>query len=1037
MALTFETKDVPLLPQQQQAPESSAPVGRLRRLVNGVAKKFQRREDVGQTIKVEKRDGMGLLTSSVVFAGQSATALSSPTLLSKLGDQLVLVDAENPCVLAEHAPAWVRQPYTLPTYALSQKVVHAPNDQITIPDGAAAGGVHMYTWTTADGTPQFEMLDADGTAIRGVTSTIGSRQKVVSDGTRFWNFLQTGATVSVSVLSNTGAVISGGSTVLTAETGSPWDVTYDSVRGVVAAIRSGGLTHVVFLSLSGSTVVINDTHDSSLTSGHVYAGLDGLAFLTNDRADGFVYIASLDLNNQILVWQVNGSGVATHTYTVDSLVTDIVNVCGAVSATGAADITLLVGTLTTTDTLTERTRFYAVPFSGSASLTETMLTVAPASRAFRLGGRYYAVLYYGSRRSVSSNINSNRLLGQPTFFLVDVATRQITGRWDRGLAAMSWATNLEFRTDPSGTALTFDARWHLSSVFSSTADNKLHVPLGVNLQSMSILQDNISPAADITFQGWTVGLKDLAIDAPGRTVEYSGELFLPGPQPTSFGGRAFTEQSVAIAPETPVLTTADFTATPPDANPGLTRNVTYTYIVVFEWTEPNGDRGRSTPSIPVSKPMGAHNAISLALQPLHVTNRTDLIISVYRNRIEGGIPTTEFSKVTNDLHPVLNDKTATTITFVDSMSDAAASLGEKLYTTPGAAQQALSRDPCPAFHVGCVFANRVFVAAYDGSIWYSAEKTPGDALWFNTDVQRVFMPTSSPIRFLAPLDDRILIGCENSIWQLTADAFPDATGLGGRVNMPKELPFSNGAAAPGAAGPFEVVQAGIVYASSAGGVWTITRGMDNAQLGAPAVDDLASRTIRDIVTDVNQRLIIAHDQGEEVWDTVSVVWSAWTHTTAPQYAVVWLGQYVFVDSTGVVRRQVAGQVFDDTNTAIITTTDILPAQLGGIRNYKRVSEAQMQGTRVGDHDMTVTVTYVDDEDTTATSVHAFTPNSTAPYVYQIPLSRELVRALGFVFVDSFPHGATGGYALELLAFTVGLEKSLTRVPVAKRIAPTG
>src|SRR5206468_6711616 len=110
-----------------------------------------------------------------------------------------------------------------------------------------------------------------------------------------------------------------------------------------------------------------------------------------------------------------------------------------------------------------------------------------------------------------------------------------------------------------------------------------------------------------------------------------------------------------------------------------------------------------------------------------------VIISVYRTVWANNQQGTTHRKITNDLSPLMNDRTVDFVTFVDDVSNDAAAVGEVLYGGTGAVLasegggdgQEVDHDPPPPSSAGCVFGDRAFVIGPDGSVSFSL---PGSAL---------------------------------------------------------------------------------------------------------------------------------------------------------------------------------------------------------------------------------------------------------------------------------------------------------------------
>jgi len=1079
MALTGDTVDVVIQPPSQQSPITSAALGELRMATNAVARRFAK-GDKGNALRISKRNGVHLMTSEVrdptgiappVLPADGLTPMANPRLMASLGDrQLVVTASENPFVLAQNVPAWERFDYQLPTQTLRQRIVFTDNNQMTIPDGAAIGDVYCYVWSRlesgAPGQTFVAFYDSDGTPIRlpFPISSPGGRIKVVADGTYFWVFVDTfaGTTltgVAVTLFDTAGAFLAVNSIAYSA--GRPWDVTYSPDQGVNFLGTDG--TNAVVTHVSVSSLVISM---ASRTFPTTQASISA-QFCANQTGDGFLYIATVDfvsytdevfggvIQEGVFAYKLPASGAAPTTSwvgpVVDSVQTGIVgtgfnapeqnvaNIAGWARGGGALE--LFVGIINTDDPGLN----YTKPVRCNADATRTgrpiKRGVTVGSRAFGLGTLGVATLYYASVQGTL--VDGKATVGQPTFFIVEMTSGddQVCGRFDYGTAAMDYtALGVAFPDVGNGFIAQGKYLFHLPSPFLD-AEGGVHLPLGYRAESgyqtqaLGILRGQTGPSY-IARVVSTVGLKDTQVGPRhGRAVDYAGEMFLPGPIATSFTGSSFSEAGVNLAPELPTATV--------DVGPGtgFLGTGTYSYAVVFEWTTPNGDRAESQPSAFVEVTTTADGRrIIVSGKSLGMTSRKDVMISIYRtyktlDTSGNSVMSTIHAKVTNDLRPLFNDPNSDTWTFIDTMSDVACSVNEPLYSDEGE----LFHDPAPAFSCGCVADNRAMVAGYDNHIWFSAEKTDGESFWFNADAWRIPLPTDDFVVALEPMDNRVLIFCERSLWFIPLQQFPDATGQGGSLPAPQRLPFTNGGT-----GFTCQTRDGVMYSSSAGDIWTFARDLSNVRSGAPVLEETENQRVLGMSVDIDQRINVPLDDGKILtWDVVAQVWLAQTVPSPPVLSMTFQGRLTFMDVNGFAWRQDDTSFYDGplygsgVKLPIITTVEILPVHLGGVKNYKRVWDVFAYGQYHGDHDMHLRVTYDDEATLTTVVPYDFTPDPARPYLYSFRPKVETCSSMAFTFFDSFPRGEPGdSFALELLSFYVALEKGLVRRPKAIRI-PSG
>jgi hypothetical protein len=1029
MAIDGATVDVPLQAMDQIGPITSTPLGQLELMENAVCNRYT--EGTPARIRVSKRSGFSPLTTTTKTpsTGLDAVPMDNVKLLTTFADQqLLAIGSARPFVYAEHAPWWERVEYPILTQSLTQEYVHVDNSQDAIPDACGIGGIYLYTWATLDGAVWAKFVDDDGTPIRTPFQVrVSGRIKCVDDGTYFWIFTdENTASVRADVYGTDGVLIA--STGAATNPHDSWDVTYDVDNGVNFLYLNGSNAPTI-IKLEYAPGPGFTSTPRSFTS-IVIGPQSQCTFLTNETTDGYLYIAvvaDIDGDDFVSAYKLPSTGTTVaDSWDFAPQFVGIVNIAGYAILGGVRIYVSIV------DALNQQNNYSHV-FSGLAGgATEDdgkIFGATVASRAFNIGVRetHSVILYYASRSTVV--INGNSFAGQPTYFIHDMESKKVVGRFNYGYAAMDWPCEASGRY-----------KWHLSTPFIDGVYGQYHVALGVNGESII---KTLPTGSDIilTFRKFvsTVGIMDTMLGDHGQATEYAGELFIPGPVATVFTGSGFSESGVNLAPEQPSVSQ--------EVGAGmLATGHPYSWVVVFEWTNPNGERARSQTTVPVSYTLsGVNNTARLTGRHLSLTGHTDLIISIYRNiyitasvsavnpsvtaSSTGSGMSIEHYKITSDLDPMFNDPTAdpNTWEFVDTITDEAAAVGELLYTDAGF----LQRDPAPAHRDGCISDNRVILAGYDGALWISGEKTPGEALWFNGDALRITMPTSDPVRVVRQMDNRIYIGCEKSWWWVPSTGFPDATGQNGNLRTPERLPFNNGCT-----GHAKVTRDGILYVSSADNQpWVITREMTNVHAGAPAVADFEGTTVTGMATDADQRTILAVTDGPGeftpylmVYDPLCKAWGKWKISGAVAFLpTTFRGRFHFYDDSQSIWRQIPNQWFDHISTRIITKVKVGPVHIGGVKNYKRIWDILIYGDYLDDHDMKVTVDY-DDNGGLIQTIYNFTPSSSVPYLYKLRPVKPLCSSLSFTFEDSFPRSnGSEGYALEMISFYVALEKGLARM----------
>lgn len=1020
MPLEEAVIDVPLLPMNQQAPKTQGPVGRIKRVVNGVIKKVLRSER-GQVCRVEKRDGFTQFPATVrdpTTGATSSKAMASPSLLSTLGERLVAVASSSAFILSETSSCFESPSYHCPTQVLRERPVSLNNGIPVEIDSARVGARTMFLIMDSTSQPLLRVIDDDGTLIREFSLVGGGIGvvKLASDGTRFWAIALAsggGGQYQAFVFDTNGVQLA------TASIASNGTIYYDITRFSSTAIvqaHKDPVAGTIFTVWTWTGVGIST--GTTIVPGVLNNGRQ--MFLTNDSGDGNFYITTISGGGpyNYFVYQMSSVFVILHTYNVAAGKANLAfEMTGFVAPTGAKDVTLVLSTLDgTPDTRLNYSEIYTITFAGVSTLARTQRSLTVASRPFNfaINGTYYAVFYYQSLTTVGET-------QQSTFFLVNLASPwQVCGRWEFGTAYADWHSS-------AGAS----HHLHLSSPTTGT-DNSIHVALAYRARSFvtRVITGNQAGTATEGIGRWsdqfanTVGVRDFIFGPDhGQAVEYAGELLIPGPQATQLAGNTFVEDGVPLVPE--------ITSIAQSAGGSLNLTTAYEYVAVAEWTDENGNRVRSPASSPKSFTLtGANNRLTVTGLQIHVSNKFNLTVALYRTVFQNGQQSTIHKKVTNDLSPTYIDDSIATWSIVDGVSDAVAATGETLYTD----KLLLDQFPAPPFSVGCYSGGRAYLVGYDNAIWFSGEKTEGDALWFSPFF-RILVPTTQKITQVRPVDNYLLVFTERSqVFAVPIAALPDATGSGG-ILTPTLLPFTDGCT-----GHALTTEVGVFYSSAQGEIALIDRGLQRHDIGRDVQDDTSGATIRGIAVDKYQRVHVLTSNGALlIYDLNVNVWTIDSPSVSPSLIAPHKGQLAYVASNGTCWRRVAGQFSDITaagsQTSIVTTLTIASIHFGSVRGFRRIWGLQVIGEYIGAHIMNATVTF-DDEGGAADETYIWTPSAGVPYHYELPPKVELCSAVEITFSESFPFGPSGGYALELLSFRVGLERGQNRIPPSRRIAPT-
>jgi hypothetical protein len=1034
MSISKTTVDVRFQPVNQQAPKTSAPVGRLAKMTNAVANEFE-----GTYLKPEQRRGFRQYTKKVVdpTLGIPVTAnagfAGTPELMSSLESQFVVVADSNPYVLAENADEWARTPYILHPLAPRMRPIYTSNVQIMDPDSAAVGNVVCFVYKQTDPVTGFvscwaEVRDIDGTVLMmpnhlGEVDANGRCQiKVVSNGVVFWVFQSYDGTMKVHVIKPDGG-LSGVNTfanILIPDSSECywWDVQFNC-NGVTWFGSTNAAWHQSFTFVQPGPGLINVTqHDYSA----VITPVPGRPFwLTNpyDATHSFLGILEGATTARMFVEKFNNVNARIFEHQMESGITLArqCEVAGYVDQ--AATISTLRSELDTTNPVYNKTVQWKYTTDPLDIGPRVFQSVTLASRSFFVNGRPTGIFYFNDDV-------------QPTFFVHDLVTRTCCGMWNHGTSAQDWQGT---PGDPNQTK-----NYAAFNVPSPYVDQQggIHCAVGYMAESFSksfttYTRTGTNPIVAIVNSKFvsTIGVGDIEWAKPGFATEYADELMIPGMLATCFSGTIFSEDNFNLFP-------SPFTFAQSHNDAGnLELDGKYSIVVVLESTDTRGNRIKSRPSDPIVLTMtGSNNICTISGPTLFETEgKSNVIISIYSSYLISGVPSTDHRKITDDLKPVLNNKGSLTWSFIFNLTSAEIQVGEILYTD----NALLPHDPCPAHSVGCIAGNRMIVAGYDGALWYSDEKQEGEPLVFNVDVRRVLMPTSDKVVSMQTLDSmRVVVLCSKSVWEFDISQLPGPDGLNGNVQAPKRLPFPNGCNLLST-----VVKEGILYTSDAGGIWLVSRGLENQQVSGPEYKDIVFPIIG-MATDAKQRTFIGLQKSDHftsiVRDGINLSWSDNTHPRKIVLVHSFNGSIVYCDDISVHKQDESTfdtYTDDITHTTVVSQVDqdisFEPMNFGGIKGLKCIWKFILHGQYLGPHNLTVDATY-DTEDGVFTESWHFTPDPTLQYDYQfepkvIEMSAISIRVRSDrVTLEEFPSLA---FSLESISFEIGVDSYLNRSPATR------
>jgi hypothetical protein len=226
---------------------------------------------------------------------------------------------------------------------------------------------------------------------------------------------------------------------------------------------------------------------------------------------------------------------------------------------------------------------------------------------------------------------------------------------------------------------------------------------------------------------------------------------------------------------------------------------TYDYCVTFARVDRKGNIEESAPSPVNSVTSGSSADVTVLVDSLWLTNKQRLGqdgqvgVLVYRTQ-KTSSGDTLFYRVNKDPISFFNSQTATSVSYTDTLSDAALTDGTHpvLYTISGELAHNAPETPVAS----CVHKLRRWqIGADQRTIWYSQTYSDSFVPSFS-DVQQITVDDAGePLIALASLYDKLLIFTRSRIYVVFGDG-PSIAGTGNDLTTPQRVPSAAGCIDP-------------------------------------------------------------------------------------------------------------------------------------------------------------------------------------------------------------------------------------------------
>lgn len=497
-----------------------------------------------------------------------------------------------------------------------------------------------------------------------------------------------------------------------------------------------------------------------------------------------------------------------------------------------------------------------------------------------------------------------------------------------------------------------------------------------------------------------------------RTAELGANLHIAGGLPLMYDGNIVTEMNFNFYPEDITALVTGGASTFPSVG-------TYSYIIVYEWKDAQGQIHRSAPSVEVSATIAATTDDVLITIPfLTLTNKPDMRLVVYRTDVNGEI----FYKLSEAL---VNDNTAITGTvgFLDTNSLGANLTSQAILYTTG---DVLENEPPPANKSLFKHQNRLFAVGLENgtSLEYTKEWIYGEGVNFSSFLTVTVDSLGGDVTALGTLDDKLIIFKKDRIFVMTGRG-PTDNGSQNDFSTPELVSSDIGCSEQES---IAIIPDGLMFKSDKG-IYIINRSLQTVYVGA-GVEDYNNLDVRSaaIIDDQNEVRYVTKTGESLVYNFDFKQWSTFSNYSAESN--IQLGDdYYHLKPDGTVNVETPNE-YADNGDVIEMTIEFPWLSVAGIQGFQRIYFMEFLGDLLTDNHAELSLAY--DFEPGYTEIVVFdtqTGDSTDVFQFRTKPARQKCEAIKIKLRDIDDIGATPGPSFTLVSgsFQVGIKDGLNRL----------
>jgi hypothetical protein len=506
----------------------------------------------------------------------------------------------------------------------------------------------------------------------------------------------------------------------------------------------------------------------------------------------------------------------------------------------------------------------------------------------------------------------------------DVVVGNIRARALYGLGGDTWQTGVPNSGGPTSTA--WDYGFHTQVSVSGTT-------------ATVMLNSHVGGQGSYDYGAYRQTFEFASLGSALGNVDDAETIF-----PGGWGRRLITES--LLTDVVPMMFPTRITAAAAAAG-SITAGV-YGIAVVYKISDSRGNISRSAPALTSATTAGGNLTVDVTIPYLrHLGSNSGVDVEVYFTAINGSI---YFLRDT-----FANVPTSDTVT----KSYATLTVGEALYTGGGV----LSNYPAPPFRASFNWNDRQWLLGteLESEAWHSKQFASGIAPEYAPPLKvTTYGGSGSLLAGGVISSDYAVLFKRDAVFAVTG-AGPDDTGGGGSFQV-RRINWDGGCTNHASVVTYP---GGCLFQGLDGLIYRVTSGLAVDDPGADA-QDYAGATVtrainlpkyREVRFYLSTGTVLVLDYGNANENAPNGYWYLDDSDTfgAAVGAIVLNDLAQFVDSTGVVWVEAAGQYYDGSSTQILQKLDfntIQPFDLGG---EGRISAVQFVGEWISTHDLRVAV----------------------------------------------------------------------------------